>query len=56
VNYDDGDEDMEDFQVHPKKYVKKMKGTKVSFIVCNRNIIHISAIPYFLIHGKVEVH
>jgi hypothetical protein len=43
VYYDDSDEDMEDFQMRPKKVFKVMKGTRVSFL-CNRNIIHIFAI------------
>jgi len=34
VYYDDSEDDTEDFQWHPKKFVKKMKGTKVSVIMC----------------------
>jgi hypothetical protein len=44
VYYDDDEEDMEDFQMHPKKLFKMVKLTKVCFIVCNRNVIHTSAI------------
>jgi hypothetical protein len=44
VYYDDSDEDMEDFQIPAKKIVKKMKGTMVSPIICNSNIIHFSAV------------
>jgi hypothetical protein len=46
VYYDDSDEDMEDFQMHPKKIFKMMKVTKVCFIIGNRNVIHTS--PIFL--------
>jgi hypothetical protein len=49
VYYDDSDEDMEDFQIHPKKIVKMMKHSKVCFIVCNRNVIHTSAVLWNMI-------
>lgn len=42
--YDDSDEDMEDFQMRPKKILKMMKVKKVCFIVGNRNVIHTSHI------------
>ena len=32
--YDDSEDDMEDFQWHPKKLAKMMKGMKVSVIMC----------------------
>jgi hypothetical protein len=44
--YDDSDEDMEDFQMQPKKIFKMMKVTKVCFITGNRNVIH--TYPIFL--------
>ena len=34
VYYDDSEDDMEDFKMHPKKLVKMMKGMKVSFVMC----------------------
>jgi hypothetical protein len=42
--YDDSDEDMEDFQMHPKKMFKMMEFTKVCFIIGNRYVIHTSHI------------
>jgi hypothetical protein len=41
IIYGDSDEDMEDFQIQLKKTAKKVESTKVSFIIWNRNIIHI---------------
>ena len=32
--YDDSEDDMEDFKMHPKKLAKMMRGMKVSFVMC----------------------
>jgi t-SNARE complex subunit (syntaxin) len=49
VYYDDSEDDMEDFQWHPKKLAKMMKGMKVSVIMCYGYVLCAMVIIHYII-------